>query len=164
MGVTGIVALARKLPQHVATREAHEAVRVLEQEQHDRRRTADVNAFEIEIIEAGGILRTTLKGSGTHAHLLRAVAAIVSETKSRGIWHVLCDATALTSPTGAFEKFEAGMELARAADRRMKMAVVARIEDIDYIFENVARTRGAAVSVFRNEEAALQWLRSAKIG
>jgi len=123
-----------------------------------------MNAFEITAIEEGGILRFALKGPGTYAHLLRAVAAIITETKSREIWRVLCDATAMTTPTGAFEKFEAGVELARGADPRMKMAVVARVETIDYIFENVTRNRGVAVAVFSNEGAALQWLLSAKTG
>jgi hypothetical protein len=123
-----------------------------------------VSAFEIKIIEEGGILRFPLKGPGTYAHLLHAVSAIVAETKSREIWRVLCDATAMTPPMGAFEKFEAAAELARGADRRMKMAVVARVEAIDYIFENVARNRGVSVAVFRNEDAALQWLHGAKLG
>lgn len=123
-----------------------------------------MNAFEIEIVEERGFLRVALKGPGTHAHLLRAVATTIAETKSREIWQVLCDATAVTAPTGAFEKFEAAVELARGADRRMKIAVVARIEVIDYIFENVARNRGVSVAVFRNEGSALQWLLSAKTG
>jgi hypothetical protein len=123
-----------------------------------------MNAFDIDIIEERGILRFTLKGPGTHAHLLSAMAAIIRETKSREIWHVLCDATALTPPIGAFEKFEAGVELARGADRRMKMAVVARIEVIDYVFENVVRNRGVSVAVFKNEGAALQWLHDVKTG
>jgi len=115
-------------------------------------------------VEEGGILRINLKGPGTYAHLLRAVATVITETQARDIWHVLCDATALTPSTGPLEKFEAGVELARGADRRMKMAVVARIEAIDYIFENVARNRGVSVAVFKNESAAVQWLRSAKMG
>lgn len=124
-------------------------------------RDRDMNAFEIEVIEQSGILRITLKGPGTHAHLLHAVAAIINETKSREIWHVLCDAMALTPPLGAFEKFEAGVELARGADRRMRMAVLARAEAIDYIFEDVTRNRGVSVAVFSNEAEALQWLLSA---
>jgi hypothetical protein len=123
-----------------------------------------MNTFEFTSIEEGGILRFTFRGPGTYANLLHAAAKIITETKSREIWHVLCDATAMTATPGAFEKFEAGVELARGADRRMKMAVVARIEAIDYIFENVARNRGVSVAVFRNEGAALQWLLSAKIG
>ena len=117
-----------------------------------------VDAFEIKVDEEGGVLRFTLKGPGTHAHLLRAVGAIITETQSRKIWRVLCDATAITAPVGAFEKFEAGVELARGADRRLKMAVVARVEAIDYIFENVARNRGVSVTVFNNEGAARKWL------
>jgi hypothetical protein len=122
-----------------------------------------MNTFDIDIIEEAGILRVTLSGPGTYANLLHAAGTISAETKSRAIWHVLCDATAITAPVGALEKFEAGVELARGADRRLKMAVVARIEVIDYIFENVARSRGVTVAVFRDERAALQWLRSAKI-
>jgi hypothetical protein len=121
-----------------------------------------VNTFDIEATEAAGVLRFKLKGPATHANLFRAVAAIVGETQSRGIWKVLCDTTAVTQSVGAFERFESGAELARTADRRMRMAVVAQPELIDYIFENVARNRGASVAVFGNEAAALQWLLSGK--
>jgi hypothetical protein len=123
-----------------------------------------MDTFEIQTVEEDGILRFTLKGLGSYANLLHAVTTIITETKRRAIWLVLCDTTAMPAPVGAFEKFEAGLELARGADRRMKMAVVARVEIIDYIFENVARSRGVFVAVFRNEDAALQWLRSGKIG
>lgn len=121
-----------------------------------------MNAFQIEVAEEGGILRFSFRGPGTYAHLLRAVAAVITETQARDIWLVLGDATAMTAPSGAFEKYEAGVELARGADQRMKMAVVARVEAIDYIFENVARNRGVAAAVFRNEAAALQWLLNTK--
>jgi hypothetical protein len=123
-----------------------------------------MNTLEIGIIEEGNILRFALKGPGTRANMLHAAAAVVTETKSRGIWHVLCDVTGMSDPMGAFEKFEAGVELARGADPRLKMAVVAQVEVIDYIFENVARNRGVSVAVFRDEAAALQWLLSAKLG
>jgi hypothetical protein len=121
-----------------------------------------VSTLEITILEEGGILRFTLKGPGTYTNLVRAAATINTETQSRELWNVLCDTTDMTAPVGAFEKFEAGVELARGADRRMKMAVVARIEVIDYIFENVARNRGVSVAVFRSEIAALQWLRNSE--
>jgi hypothetical protein len=120
--------------------------------------------FDIGILEERGILRFTLRGPGTHAHLLHAVATIAGESASRGTWLVLCDASRVTPPPGAFERFEAGVELARAADPRMKLAVVARAEIVDYIFQNVARSRGASVAVFSSETAALRWLLGAKKG
>jgi hypothetical protein len=119
-----------------------------------------VNTFEIKIAEERDMLRMTLSGLASHAHLLRAVAAVITETKARGIWHVLCDATAVEPPLGAFERFEAGVEFARAAGKRIKLVVVARADIVDHVFENVARNRGASVAVFTNEVAALQWLRS----
>jgi hypothetical protein len=117
-----------------------------------------LNTFGFDITEEGGILRFTLAGPATLRDLLRAVAAVTGETQARNIWLVLCDATAITPPLGAFERFEVGVELARAADRRLKLAVVARAELIDHVFENVARNRGASVAVFADEAAALQWL------
>jgi hypothetical protein len=123
-----------------------------------------MNGLEINVVEEDGILRFALKGPGTHANLIQAAATINSETKAREVWNVLCDTTAITAAPGAFEKFEAGVELARGADRRMKMAVVARLEVIDYIFENVARNRGVSVAVFRDEVAAMQWLKNAQTG
>jgi hypothetical protein len=119
--------------------------------------------LEIDIAEEGGLLRFSLKGPATYANLLYAAGVVNAETKARRVWQVLCDARALTATPGAFEKFEAGVELARGADPRMKMAVVARVEVIDYIFENVARNRGVSVAVFRSESAALQWLQDDKI-
>lgn len=41
------------------------------------------------------------------------------------------------------------------------MAIVAQVETMDYIFENVARNRGVSVAVFRDEGIALQWLTAA---
>jgi hypothetical protein len=119
-----------------------------------------VGTFEIEIIEERGILRFTLRGSASYTHLLRAVATIASETKSRSIWLVLCDVSTLEFPReSVFERFEAAVELARQADPRMKMAVVVRADLIDHVFENVARNRGTSVATFDKEVTALQWLR-----
>jgi hypothetical protein len=119
-----------------------------------------MNPFEIEIVEERDILRFTLRGSASHANLLRAVATIAGETKSRCMWLVLCDVSTMTFPMeSVFERFEAGVELARQADPRMKMAAVVRADLIDHVFENVARNRGASVATFDNEVAALQWLR-----
>jgi hypothetical protein len=42
-----------------------------------------MNAFEINTIEEGGILRFSLKGPGTTVRVLRAVVAIIIETQSR---------------------------------------------------------------------------------
>jgi hypothetical protein len=116
---------------------------------------ASLDIFEFEVIEEGDILRLILKGPATLRELLRAVATVVAEK-------VLCDATSITS-LGAFERFEVGVELARVADKRMKLAVVARADLIDYIFENVARNRGASVRVFADTAAALRWLRESTI-
>lgn len=120
------------------------------------------NTFDIETTEEHGVLRFTLRGPGTRAYLLHAVETVIVGSKSRGNWNVLVDVSRVSAPLGAFEKFEAAVKLARAADPRMKMAVVARTEIVDYIFQNVARSHGASVAVFASEAAALRWLLGAK--
>jgi hypothetical protein len=117
-----------------------------------------IDKAEATIKQEDGFLRLSLNGRMTRGTLLRALAQIVAETKSRNIWRVLCDARSVPAPIGTSEKFEAGTELARSADRRMILAVVAGPELVDYFFETVARNRGASVRVFTNEATALQWL------
>src|SRR5580692_6623787 len=70
--------------------------------------TADMDTFEIQTVEEGGILRFTLKGPSSYKNLLQAAATIIAETKRRAIWHVLCDATAMPAPMGAVEKWDSG--------------------------------------------------------
>jgi hypothetical protein len=120
-----------------------------------------MDEFAITVTEADGFLRLTLRGPGTRANLLATVRRIIAETQSRNIWKVLLDATGGSSLVGAFDKFEIGVELARAADRRLRLAVVARAEVVDHFFETVARNRGGAVRVFTDEAAALLWLMGA---
>ena len=126
-------------------------------------RQPPTDATQGVITEQDGYLRLTLQGRATRGILLRAVAQVIAETKSRNIWRVLCDASAVIAPISTSEKFETGVELARAADRRMIMAVFARADLVDYFFETVARNRGASVRVFTHEGTALQWLFSIPI-
>jgi hypothetical protein len=122
-----------------------------------------MNEFKSVITEDQGFLRLTLTGPATRGILLRALAQAIAETQSRRIWRVICDATEVTTPVSTSEKYEIGAELARAADRRMILAVVARADLIDYFFETVARNRGASVRVFTHEATARQWLFSIPI-
>jgi hypothetical protein len=117
-----------------------------------------MKAFKSVISEEDGYLCLTLSGPSSRGGLVRALADVIAAMKSRQIWRVLCDATAVPHPVSTSEKYEAGTELARTADRRMIFAVVARSELIDHFFETVARNRGASVRVFVNETTALQWL------
>ncbi len=115
--------------------------------------------FEITVIQAGGFLRMAACGAGSRNNMLRTLERMIAETRSQNIWRVLLDATAVEGIPGAFDKFELGVQLARAADRRMRLAVVARVEAVDHFFETVARNRGGAVRVFTDEARALHWLR-----
>jgi hypothetical protein len=123
-----------------------------------------MQAFKSVIDEKDGYLRLTLSGPSSRGGLIRALTEVIAAAKSRQIWRVLCDATAVPHPVSMSEKYDVGTELARTADQRMVFAVVARSELIDHFFETVARDRGASVRVFVNEATALQWLFSRSSG
>jgi hypothetical protein len=117
-----------------------------------------MDEFRITVIEDGAFLRITLVGPALRANLLAALQRIVTEVSSRNVWRVLVDAKGLPPPLGTFEKYDLALEVARAADPRMKTAVVARAEMVDHFFETVARNRGVGLMVFSNETPALEWL------
>jgi hypothetical protein len=117
-----------------------------------------VEQTEITVTTDGRYLRLTLSGPAMRGSLLRLLERIFAETQSRDIWRVLLDLTGVPTPVGTFEKYQLGAEFARAADRRLTMAVVARSELVDHFFETVARNRGGAVAVFTEESTALHWL------
>lgn len=114
--------------------------------------------YAITVTKDGNFLRIAARGPGTRANLLRTLQRVIVETKAQEIWRVLFDATGMEARVGSFDKYEIGVELARAADRRMKLAVTARPEAVDHFFETVARNRGGAVRVFTDESTALHWL------
>ena len=114
--------------------------------------------FEVTVSKDSGFLRIAVRGPATRANLLVTLQRIIGETKSQDVWRVLLDARGAGAAIGAFDKFEIGVELARAADRRMRLAVVAVPAAVDHFFETVARNRGGAVRVFTDEAAALEWL------
>jgi hypothetical protein len=120
------------------------------------RRMAD--EFAITVTKDSGFLRIAVRGPATRSNLLLTLQRIIAETKSQDVWRVLLDATGAGAKIGAFDKFEIGVELARAADRRLRLAVVAVPAAVDHFFETVARNRGGAVRVFTDEAAALEWL------
>jgi hypothetical protein len=117
-----------------------------------------MDEFEITVTRGEGFLRVAVHGPGTRSHMLATLERIIAATRLEDIWRVLLDARQARQLIGAFDKFEIGVQLAGAADRRMILAVVAQPEAVDHFFETVARNRGGAVRVFTDEAAALQWL------
>jgi hypothetical protein len=73
---------------------------------------------------------------------------------------VLLDLTAMTDPIPPLHRFLIGKLAARIWRRQLKVAVLAKPEEITRLFENVAVNAGANVLVFGEPEAAREWLRS----
>src|ERR1700733_265848 len=117
--------------------------------------------FEITVPTDGSYLRVTGSGPAMRGDLHRLLERIFAETRSRDVWRVLLDLTKIQTPVGTFERYQLGMEFARSADRRLKLAGVGRPEFVDHFFETVARNRGGAVAVFTEESSALDWLTGA---
>jgi hypothetical protein len=119
----------------------------------------DPYEFEITVTEDAGFLRVTLSGAATRVRLHRALERIIDEAKSKNNWRLLIDIMAVPPPISTVDKYETGVEVAHLADRRLRMAVVGRVEIVDHFFETVARNRGASVRAFTEEAEALDWLR-----
>jgi hypothetical protein len=80
------------------------------------------------------------------------------EADASGLARVLMDMRRVTGPIPDMERFFAGERVAAVLRNRIRLAVVAREEDINRFGENVAVNRGARIRVTSSEEEAVRWL------
>ncbi len=116
---------------------------------------------EWRIEDAGDLLLVRIAGaySGIEA-AETAFAAIAGQCRSLRRSLVLIDLTALTDTVPPRDRFLLGKRAARLWGRRIKVAILAKPEEITHFFENVAVNEGANVRVFADPEAARAWLQT----
>src|SRR5215470_15346350 len=102
------------------------------------------------------------KGRVTFQGAIDLIATAISFAREHGIGRLLVDGTKLTGfePPGTVERFRMAVQLASAAESRVKVALLGRAEliDPDRFGVTVARNRGFLVDVFETEADALAWL------
>ena len=102
-------------------------------------------------------------GEVTEQDFARSVDEIRRLSTEQGCLRVLVDTTRQTTPTSASSLYERGAHVAtqlQILDLRLAILVEDRLRESHEFFENVAVNRGLKVQVFRDETAALDWLRS----
>ena len=114
--------------------------------------------FQIVVSADGGLVRLTVGGPYSRAHLTRLLHRIVTETAAHGIPRALVDARSVALNLSTIARYEIGVQIADAIGRGIRVAMLLVPAVVDRFAETVARNRGATVRVFTDEAAALQWL------
>ncbi|MEN9936558.1 MAG: hypothetical protein RLZZ387_3137 [Chloroflexota bacterium] len=112
----------------------------------------------------GAILVVRAVGSyGGRAGADAAIVAIAEHARARGRQCVLVDMRQMSGSIPQLDRFLVGKRAGQVWGRRLKVAFIARAEDISHFFENVAVNEGAVVRVFGEEEEARRWLLGGKL-
>ncbi len=89
----------------------------------------------------------------------KIISIIKTECDERQINKVVIDVNkVLNLFNSETERFDISEEMVNQLGYKIKLAAVAKKEDITYYGEKVARKRGANMSVFSNSDIALEWL------
>ena len=108
--------------------------------------------------EGPGCLVVEASGEWTTDDAIQAVETIRAEADRRGLTRLLVDIRQLSEPHSEMTRYFTGEHLAKAWPYPFRTAVVMKPEIYNRFGENTARNRGAQVSIFFEEEAALDWL------
>jgi hypothetical protein len=113
-----------------------------------------------ETMEAYSCYR--LSGEGPLEEAAQKVIEAITFAREQGIRKLLVDTTHWTGHPNpnTFERFDWAQAFAKAAETKVKVAMIVRPEFMDpELFEvTVARNRGLFGNVFDSEEEALKWL------
>src|SRR5262245_4911989 len=117
--------------------------------------------LELSFRQAGGVLYCEVSGPYSLADFLRLADGVDAERKARGASSVLVDIRQVTGEIPQLDRYRLGIYVAERPGRPRRLAVVARREIINWMFENVATNRGLPTCVTADQRYAENWLRRA---
>jgi len=109
----------------------------------------------------GDVLFCAVTGPYSLAACLRLVDQVRAERLARGASRVLVDIRGLTGEISALDRYRLGIYCAEKPDRAERLAVLARPEAVNWMFENVASNRGLPTCESADPHYAETWLRAA---
>jgi hypothetical protein len=109
----------------------------------------------------GEALFVEVSGPYSLADFLRLVDQVKAERLARGASRVLVDIRGVTGDISSLDRYRLGIYCAEKAKRPERLAVVARRESINWMFENVATNRGLLTCESADPRYAESWLRAA---
>jgi hypothetical protein len=117
--------------------------------------------LNLDFREEGDILHCAVSGPYSLADFLRLADRVQDRRRARGLRRVLVDITAVTGEIPSLDRYRLGIYVAEQPTRAQRLAVVARRELINWMFENVASNRGLPTCVTADPRFAESWLRAA---
>ena len=111
--------------------------------------------------EEGDFLAFNVSGAYTLADFLRLADRVFAECRKRGMARAFVDITGVTGDIPQIDRYRLGIYCAEKRDRLTRLAVLARREIINWMFENVATNRGLQTCESADPRYAESWLRAA---
>jgi len=90
--------------------------------------------------------------------LMATVYEVADHCRADNVDKVLIDFRNVKGSLSIFERFQLGMEIVKAWDQRIKVAVIARPGFINRMTENMVVNRGVKLFVTTSTQDAAQWL------
>lgn len=117
-------------------------------------------AIEIHVQKVDDYLRVTYTGAFTLEEARRTVDAMVAGCAREECDRVLLDCRAMTGDMSVINRFDVAQHGASTIPRSVRVALLGRPDQIlpDRFFENAARNRGVAVTLFTEADEAVAWL------
>ena len=109
----------------------------------------------------GDVLFCEVSGQYSLAGFLRLVDQVKAERLARGASRVLVDIRGVTGEISSLDRYRLGVYCAEKPSRPERLAVVARPETVNWMFENVACNRGLPTCESADPRYAENWLRAA---
>ena len=111
--------------------------------------------------EEQGFLACAVQGAYSLADFLRLADRVFAECRKRGLGRAFVDITGVSGDIPQIDRYRLGIYCAEKRDRLNRLAVVARREIINWMFENVATNRGLTTCVTADPTYATNWLKKA---
>jgi hypothetical protein len=117
--------------------------------------------LELSYRQDGDVLFCEARGPYSLAAFLHLADQVSAERQARGAARVLVDIRNVSGEIPHLDRYRLGIYVAEKPKHAERLAVVARREIINWMFENVATNRGLPTCVTADQRYAENWLRAA---
>jgi len=118
-------------------------------------------SLDLSFRQDGNVLFCEVRGPYSLAAFLQLADQVNAERQARGAGRVLVDIRHVTGDISHLDRYRLGIYVAEKPKHAERLAVVARREIINWMFENVATNRGLPTCVTADQRYAETWLRAA---
>ena len=117
--------------------------------------------LDLSFRQDGSVLFCEVSGPYSLAAFLQLADRVNAERETRKAGRVLVDIRNVTGDIPHLDRYRLGIYVAERPKHAERLAVVARREIINWMFENVATNRGLPTCVTADQRYAENWLRAA---